>query len=28
VVIRDGYIPLGAIVAREALESVGITPDF
>lgn len=28
VVIRDGYIPLGSVVAREALESVGITPNF
>lgn len=27
-VIRDGYIPLGAAVAREALQSVGIDPGF
>jgi len=28
VVIKDGYFPVNASVARKALEKVGITPDF
>lgn len=28
IVIKDGYFPVPASVARKALESVGITPDF
>jgi phosphate transport system substrate-binding protein len=28
VVVKDGYFPVPASVARKALESVGITPDF
>ncbi len=27
-VVKDGYFPLPAPIAREALQSVGITPDF
>jgi phosphate transport system substrate-binding protein len=27
-VVRDGYIPVGAAIARETLEAVGITPGF
>ena len=27
-VVKDGYFPVNAAVAREALKSVGITPDF
>jgi phosphate transport system substrate-binding protein len=28
IVVKDGYFPVPATVARKALESVGITPDF